>query len=365
MLSLVFTLDYEIHGNGEGSPLELMVEPTDRLMALLDRHGAKVTIMADVAEILRFKQHYEETGRDDFAYRPIVEQLQKAIRTGHDVQLHIHSSYMNARQRDGRWHQDWSEYNFAGLPAERMDAIVRTCKQFLESILQPVNPSYRCLAFRAANWSVSPSPNVVAALANNDILIDTSVFKFGQRQGIVRFDYSAAHHPLLPWRARPDDISQADSRGPLWEFPIYSEARGLASSLTVNRIYRALLGRKHRLADGPEQNAAPSAARRSKGLKWVMQKHAWKADFNQCSGSQLVAALKRAERLVPPGVTAPFVLIGHSKLFNWWNVPSLRPLLRHVQQHPSRFAFGLFEQFLSEKTTHSPAETDAMAVCKR
>ena len=39
MLKAIFTLDYEIHGNGDGSPYALMVEPTSRMMDLFERHG--------------------------------------------------------------------------------------------------------------------------------------------------------------------------------------------------------------------------------------------------------------------------------------------------------------------------------------
>ena len=63
---LHFTLDYEIHGNGDGNPCNLMVEPTGRLMELLEKYGQKLTIMADVAEILAFKRYRSETGKDDF-----------------------------------------------------------------------------------------------------------------------------------------------------------------------------------------------------------------------------------------------------------------------------------------------------------
>ena len=221
MLALIFTLDYEIHGNGEGSPLKLMVEPTNRMLRQFNRHGAKLTILADVAEILRFKQHFETTGRDEFHYVAIADQLRRAIQGGHDVQLHIHSSYFKAECRDGRWVQAWSEYNFAGLPPERMDWMVRECKSYLETLLRPVDPSYRCYVFRAANWSVSPSEKVVPVLVNNGIEIDTSVFKYGRRNGLVKFDYSNAHHPILPWRASRKDICQVDASSPLWEFPIY------------------------------------------------------------------------------------------------------------------------------------------------
>ncbi|MGO8675835.1 MAG: hypothetical protein ACLQVX_08190, partial [Limisphaerales bacterium] len=62
MLSILFTLDYEIPGSGRGDPFKLMVEPTARLLDELERHGLKLTIMADVAEILRFKEYAEQSG---------------------------------------------------------------------------------------------------------------------------------------------------------------------------------------------------------------------------------------------------------------------------------------------------------------
>lgn len=345
MLRLLFTLDYEIHGNGEGSPLRLMVEPTDRMLRLFDQFGAKLTIMADVAEILRFKEWAGRTGRDEFHYHAILDQLQRAVRGGHDVQLHIHSSYFNAEAREGRWIQDWSEYSFATLPRERMDFMVSRCKAFLESALQPVDSSYRCSVFRAANWAVSPSRDVVPVLLDNGIRIDTSVFKFGSRRGMVHFDYGSAHHALLPWRADPEDICRANSQSSLWEFPIYTECRGVGAFLTFNRFYRAVLGRFHRVPRGEPRG---DAAEKEPRWGWLIKKHAWKADFNQCSGRQLIRSLRRAEAQAGPGVHAPCVLIGHSKLFTHWNAVSLRPLLAFVRANPSRFGFGTFGCFLKD-----------------
>ena len=116
MLNVIFTLDYEIHGNGDGSPYELMVEPTARLLDLFDKYNAKLTIMADVAEILKFGEYREKFGRDDYYYEAIVAQLRDAIRRGHDVQLHLHCSYFNARFKGGKWEQDWSEYRQLHYP---------------------------------------------------------------------------------------------------------------------------------------------------------------------------------------------------------------------------------------------------------
>ncbi len=353
MLKAVFTLDYEIHGNGDGSPQDLIVEPTRRMLDQFDRYGAKLTILADVAEILKFKEYKEQTGRDDFHYEAIAEQLRDTVRRGHDVQLHLHASYFNAKYEHGRWAQDWSEYNFAGLPFERMNELVRSGKEFLETLLKPVVPTYRCFAFRAANWSVSPSRNVVRALINNGIGVETSVFKHGRRDGIVSFDYTNAHSDLIPWRADENDICRQDEKSPLVEVPIYCERRWLGAFFSVNRIYRAYLTRKHSVKGtsysegGNTLLPQPRKRRLSTKLGLPFRRHPWKADFNQCSGRQLIGALERAAQKHQNGtaVDYPFVLIGHSKLFTQHNERSLEPFLQFVAQQKSRFGFATFGDF--------------------
>jgi hypothetical protein len=343
VLNVIFSLDYEIHGNGDGCPNDLMVEPTNRLLNLLDRYGAKLTIMADIAEILKFREYKEQNGRDDYHYEAIIGQLKDAVRRGHDVQLHLHCSYFNARHENGKWQQDWSEYNFAGLSRERISEVLRIGKTFLEEQLQPVDPNYRCYAFRAANWSVSPSRNVVRALIENDFEIESSVFKYGHRSGLVNFDYSSAPSNLVPWFADEEDICRRNDSSNLLEVPIYCEDRYLPAFISPNRIYRALSGRAHRL-DYSGNGQADSGQRRSSKLSSAFHRHAWKADFNQCTGRQLIGALNRAAASHPhDGRSFPFVLIGHSKLFTRQNERSLRTFLQFVRSKPEAFRFSTYE----------------------
>ena len=360
MLKPIFTLDYEIHGNGDGCPHELMVEPTRRMLDQFDRYGAKLTIMADVAEILKFKEHKEQTGRDDFHYEAVAEQLCDAVRRGHDVQLHLHAGYFNAKHSGQGWQQDWSEYNFAGLPFARMDELVRVGKAYLEDLLKPVSPAYRCIAFRAANWSVSPSRNVVQVLIKNGITIETSVFKYGKRNGIVSFDYTHAHSDLKPWLVDENDVCLQNKNGKLWEIPIYCEERWLGAFLTPNRVYRAMMSRAHRIQNYDAGVPTSSASKPAKKgglvskIGMAMRRHAWKADFNQCTGRQLVGAIKRAARNHQGDsiVDYPFVLIGHSKLFTEANERSLRPFLEFVGGNGSQFGFATFNEF-NATTSHS------------
>lgn len=369
MLVSLFTLDYELHGNGDGDPQSLMIEPTDRMLDQFDRYGAKLTIMADVAEILRFRDLYLQTGRDDYCYKRISEQLKNAVVRGHDVQLHLHTSWFGARYENGRWRQDWSNYSFAHLPPDKIVEYLKLGKAWLEDLLQPVNPDYRCEVFRAANWSMQPSENAIRALTSLGFKAETSVFKWGRREGLVEFDYSNAPHPLLPWRAAMDDICSVDEKGDLWEIPIYAEKRSVLAFLSLNRIYRAWLSRMHRLpASAISEGEARAVPRKKKcqRLLWLIGKHSWKADFNQCTGAQLVGALKRAERLlasVENNVERyPFVLIGHSKLFTQANERSLENFLRYVTSNPSRFAFGRFNDVFPLRRDAAIASS-AAALC--
>ena len=175
--NLVFTLDYEIHGNGDGNPYDLMVEPTYRLMDLLENYNFRLTIMADVAEILCFKRFFEGNGEDKFHYKQIEDQLKEAVRRGHDVQLHIHSSYFKAEYVNNQWSQYIDEYNMAVLPYKRIDEMVSVCVNYLNNLLKPVKSSYKCKMFRAANWSMMPTENLYKVLVKYGIDKDTSVFK--------------------------------------------------------------------------------------------------------------------------------------------------------------------------------------------
>jgi hypothetical protein len=347
VIKVIFTLDYEIHGNGEGCPQELMIEPTRRLLDLFEPYGAKLTIMADVAEILKFKEYAERHGTDAYHYQAIVRQLQEALGRGHDVQLHLHSSYFKAVHDGRRWVQEWSEYDFASLSPQRLDEVIRLGRTFLESILRPVNAAYRCVAFRAANWSVSPSRNVVQALLANGFQLDSSVFKYGRREGLVNFDYADAESEMAPWRADEEAMWKRDPKGALWEVPIYAENRWVGAFFSLNRIQRLLESRRHKMPGGlttartgASGNGPPASRRGSRFLG----KHAWKADFNQCTGAQLIAALKRgAARHCDHGQTLPFVLIGHSKLFTRRQERSLRPFLEYVAGNGSAYGFGTFD----------------------
>lgn len=364
MFKVLFTSDYEIHGSGMGSPRDLVVEPTTRMLEQFDRYGAKLTIMADAGEILKFREYAETTGDDRFGYRDIVAQLRRAVRTGHDVQLHVHSSYFNATWDEDRkaWSQHWPEYDLASLPYERVRAMIASGKKLLEDACRPAKSDYECFAFRAANWSMHPSANIVRALVDEGFRIDTSVWKYGRYDDLVKFDYTSAHDALVPWPVDAKDVCRRDPEGTLFEFPIYTERQPIWVFLTANRVYRVVAQRLNPLPEPDPMDGGSRAGRRSfrerllGKARMLLAQHAWKMDFNQCTGRQLIEGLRRVEsRYGHRDVPLPFVLIGHSKTFTRLNERSLRPFLEFVASHPDRFSFGTFADFDPEQYRHAAA----------
>jgi hypothetical protein len=327
-IKMIFTLDYEIHGNGDGSPHQLMVEPTYRLINLLEKYGFKLTVFADVAEILCFKTYFEKTGDDKFFYIEIAEQLQEAIKRGHDVQLHIHSSYFNAAYNGKSWEQYWQEYNMAALSYSRIDEMVQISKNWLENLLMPINPNYKCHVFRAANWSIMPTENIYKALVNNGIDIDTSVYKGGKQKGNVNFDYTDAYSNMFAYKADCQNINAKNENGTLTEYPIYSEMRFFWHFVTPMRFFRMIRAKfyKHKQIENVSQNDKKSSSNML-SIKAFFRKSAWKLDFNQASPRQLKNALKRIRKQAGNN-SVNIVLIGHSKTFIPYNERKLEKFLK-------------------------------------
>lgn len=338
--NLYFTLDYEIHGNGDGNPLQLMVEPTYRLMNLLEKYNQRLTIMVDVAEILCFKRYREQTGRDDFHVAEIEKQLRDAIRRGHDIQLHIHSSYFQAKWNGTRFDQCIEEYNMAALSYNRVYEMVGQCVDYLETLLKPIKSDYKVWLYRAANWSMVPTPTLYKVLTEYGITHDTSVYKGGCQGGNVCYDYRYAHDNLLSYQASSKDINIQDPAGQIVEMPIYTEMRPFWDFVSPIRVFRMVRAKFHKhkrnkSAISTIQQVVNKEDNRKISLRSFFVKSPLKMDFNQVNGRGLICMMKNIMRRTKKENIkhVDVVLIGHSKTFIPYNEKTLRPFLEWLKNN--------------------------------
>src|SRR5688572_555715 len=114
MIECIFTLDYEIYGNGDGCLRELVSEPTAELVRIFDRARARFVCFVEAAELEQM-----ESQRSDSAIDNVRQQIKELRRDGNEIGLHLHPQWCNAVYKQGRWELDYTEYNLCRLPRER------------------------------------------------------------------------------------------------------------------------------------------------------------------------------------------------------------------------------------------------------
>lgn len=214
MIECIFTLDYEIYGNGSGSLREHIFDPAQRLKEILDGFNAKMVVFVEAAEL----ESIEAAGSDP-AIADVKRQVRRMHDDGHEIALHLHPQWCNARFVNGTWNLDYSEYNLCSLSENRIAQIVDRSISYLRTLLSAQD--FTPLSFRAGNWLFQPTEPASKVLAERGIKIDSSVFKGGLQRG-HKLDYRRALKNGYYWKFGPD-VTSPDSRGAMLELPIYTE----------------------------------------------------------------------------------------------------------------------------------------------
>lgn len=214
MIDFIFTVDYEIYGNGTGGLRDLVYEPAERLRDIFQKWGARFVNFVEVAEFEKI-----ETCGTDPAIDFVTKQIQELYRDGFEIGLHLHPQWFNACFEGGEWVLDYSEYNLCTLPRPRIAEIIERSLDFLRHIVG--RSDFTPLSFRAGNWLFQPTQTAASVLAENGIKIDSSVFK-GGLQHTHNLDYRPALRNGYSWRFSRD-VNEPDPSGPWIEVPIYTE----------------------------------------------------------------------------------------------------------------------------------------------
>lgn len=229
----------------------------------------------------------------------------------------------------------------AALPVERIREMVTASVRYLENLLRPVKADYKVWLFRAANWSMMPTPALYQVLSENGITHDTSVYKGGCQGGNVCYDYRTAYSNVFPYKASPLNINDIDTEGRLTELPIYTEMRPFYAFISPIRVFRMLRAKFHKhkhMQPAANQPVAVSADNRKLSWRSFFRKSPLKMDFNQVSSRGLIRMMKHIQSQPLPSYLSleeplPVILIGHSKTFVPYNEHTLRSFLQWLKQN--------------------------------
>ena len=195
MKSLLITLDYELFGDGSGSVFKHIVDPTNTIIEVAERYGAKITVFFEVVEYWRLKQEWESGNHMGYKHNPVEameQQLIGLIKRGHDVQLHLHPQWVNARWKDDKWIVDLDNWRLSDFnsPTITLKQLIADGKRAIEEIIRVENPDYECNVLRAGGYNAQPSKEIVELMREFDMKADSSVVPGAVEQGsLSQYDY--------------------------------------------------------------------------------------------------------------------------------------------------------------------------------
>lgn len=330
MVECVFTLDYEIFGNGTGSLLDQVYEPARKLKSLFEQSGARFVLFAEVAEL----EMIERAGTDP-ALERVTRQIREFHADGFELGLHMHPWWYNAHSDGGQWRLDDSEYNLCTLPEERIRSVVDRSLAHLRRLVGVAD--FVPLSFRAGHLLFQPTQTVAKILYDRGIRVDSSVYKGGlwrqQKQ-----DYRRALKNGYYWRFT-DCATIPDPDGSLLEVPIHTRMVPSWMMFTGKRVG---LERKNASV---RQTTAKVLHRLSDFLR---VRRPLKLDFCTMTIDELTSSVDRvlAVDCHDRGSFKPIVAIGHSKeLVDFDTVASFLSYLREKRVGVSTFQ-GVYDRCL-------------------
>ena len=297
LIDFVFTIDYEIFGNGTGALGELVYEPAKRLKDLFQKHKAKFVVFVEVAEFEKIEAYGTDSAIDS-----VKKQIREFYIDDFEIALHLHPQWVNARYERGQWQLDLNEYNLCVLPKARISQIVDASLSYLRGVVG--QPAFTPLSFRAGNWLFQPTKTAASVLAEKGIKIDSSVFKGGlQRKN--NLDYRRSLKNGYYWRFS-DDVNEPDENGPWLEVPIHSEMVAPWRMATSKRMaYNNQYGATSQSTSG----------RLIRGLDFLRLRYPLKLDFCRMTLHEMISMMDKIiqEERKDPKVYRPIISIGHTK----------------------------------------------------
>lgn len=314
MIECIFTIDYEIYGNGEGSLRKLVYEPAERLKATFNKWNAHFILFVEAAEL----EMIEAKGTDS-TIDLVKEQIQNFYREGFEIGLHLHPQWYNSRYESGKWILDYSEYNLCTLPRERIVQIINRSIDYLRNLLCVTD--FLPLSFRAGNWLFQPTRTLSEVLIEKGIKVDSSVFK-GGLQHLHKLDYRRSLKNGYSWPFA-DEVNIPDPKGALVELPIYTKMAPIWKMLTSKRI-------------GLQQKAPTgSHTRRERLLRYLDFLRFWyplKFDFCRMTIDELTEMIniETQKDRRNSNIFRPIIAIGHTKDLN--DLETVESLLSYLKR---------------------------------
>jgi hypothetical protein len=180
---IILTIDYELFfGERTGSVKECIIEPTEKLLKMLDNSNSSMTVFWDILhfyKLIELEDNHPELKSDRIL---IEKQIINMVKKGCDIQMHLHPHWLDAKYENSKWNFKYDRYKLHDLKSENNPNDINTIlgcitisKKLMEDTIKKEKPDYKVISFRAGGYSLEPFDKIKDALLDNEIRIDSSV----------------------------------------------------------------------------------------------------------------------------------------------------------------------------------------------
>ncbi|MEA3500606.1 MAG: hypothetical protein U9R41_06300 [Candidatus Marinimicrobia bacterium] len=322
-MDLVLTLDYELFGNGSGNVFQHMIEPTNKLLEICDKYNIKITLFFEVLEYLKIKETWDSGIDMGYKLNPamaIEKQIKEAHKKGHDIQLHLHPQWLNAKYNN-KWIVDDSLWQLPKIKKEdcgySIDDLLKLGKDTIEDIIKPIDNGYQCNIFRAGGYNILPSDEVVKGMKKNGFVSDSSVYAGGYIDSkLSNHDYRSIKVKVPYWYIEDNNvlISGNKEKRSIIEFPIFAQPIRRIFKYDIQRLKVKLGNKKYALEQLNQKTVRKSKIGK---IRYLFEKEVITWDYSLFTFRKLKRFYKKAKKIEEDSEydLHPFVLVGHSKEF--------------------------------------------------
>ena len=216
MRKILITLDYELFFGNSGTIEKTIINPTEKLLEILDKYNIKASFFVDSGYIIKLKEYMNDFEVLKKDYDLITQQVKKLSKEEHDIQLHIHPHWEDSFFDGENWVFDTNRYKLSNFSDLEIDDVVKRYSSVLEGITS-IKPS----VFRAGGWCIQPFDKMADALYKYGIRIDSTIFPEGKTITPSKsFDFT--NTPVKNnWRFSEDPLIEVEN-GNFFEIPISS-----------------------------------------------------------------------------------------------------------------------------------------------
>lgn len=320
-MNIYITLDYELFFGKSGSVDNCIINPTNKLLEIVNPYNIKLNLFVDVGYLVKLKAQKNEFSQLEKDYQKVSEQLQHLSQQGHCIELHIHPHWEDSYFDGKEWVFDTSRYKLKDFPETEVHDIVTKYTAILKEITGK-NP----VAYRAGGWSIQPFKHLKKALADNDVFIDSTVFPQG---------YHNSKHQFFDFRKVPqfkthyrfsDQIDQEDSTGKFTEIPI--------SSYKVSPLFFWKFALKKLQKSTENQafgNGYAVAKPKAEILRMLTTSSYSVASIDGYKTSYLEKSFRKYQKNC--NVSDNFVIIGHPKAFSLYSLKKTKEFIKNNHQN--------------------------------